>query len=88
MPDLKFENKKSIQLDDKLFDLMNKLVPLVDNAADGVRAIAILGVIVTAWFFIWMVFIQNFSLITVFIVCGILFSPVSFCCSFGGHWKV
>lgn len=75
MPDIKSENKYSMQLDDKLFDLFNKLVPLVDNVSDGVRAIALLGAVVTAWLFIWMFFIQHFSLITALIVFGILFIP-------------
>ncbi len=75
MPDLESKNKKSLQLDDKLFNLFNKLVPLVDNVSDGVRAIALLGAVVTGWLFIWMFFIQHFSAITALIVCGILFVP-------------
>ena len=75
MRDLESANKKSMQLDDKLFNLFNKLVPLVDNVSDGVRAIALLGAVVTAWLFIWMFFIHHFSLITALIICGILFIP-------------
>lgn len=75
MPKSESENKKPMQLDDKLFDLFNKLVPLVDNVSDGVRAIALLGAVVTAWLFIWMFFIHHFSLFTALIICSLLFFP-------------
>lgn len=75
MPDLTPESKKPMQLDDKLFDLLNKLVPLVDNVSDGVRAIALLGVVAASWLFIWMFFIQHFSLKIVLIVSGALLLP-------------
>ena len=75
MSDIKAENKNSLQLDDKLFALFNKLVPLIDNVADGVRAIALLGVIITAWLFIWMFFIQHYSPTISLIIAAIVFLP-------------
>ena len=75
MSDLASENMKTMKLDDKLFDLLNKLVPLVDNVSDGVRAISLLGSVITAWLFIWMFFIQHFSLNIALVTCGIVFLP-------------
>lgn len=75
MPNSESKIKNKLQLNDKLFNLFNKLVPLVDNVSDGVRAIAFLGTVVTVWLFIWMFFILDFSVITALIVCGILFVP-------------
>ncbi len=77
MSDLDKTDTKSaaLKLDDKLFNLLNRLVPLVDNISDGVRAIALLGVIITAWLFVWAFFIQHFSLNASLILCGIVFLP-------------
>ena len=75
MSKIEQKNKKSLALDDKLFDLFNRLIPLVDNVSDGVRAISLFGAVLTIWLFIWMFFIQNFSLSTVSIVCGVIFLP-------------
>lgn len=75
MSDSNTRTSKPIPLNNKLFDLFDKLIPLVDNVSDGVRVIALLGVTITAWLFIWMFFVVNFSLTTALVISGIIFLP-------------
>lgn len=49
-------------MDQKLFDHLNKLIPLIDNVADAIRRISLLGIGIVAWIFIWMFFITSIPL--------------------------
>jgi hypothetical protein len=68
--------KPTRQLDDHIFTLFDKLVPLVDNVADGIRATTLLGLFVIGWIFVWMFFLQSFSLTTSLVLLTIIALPV------------
>lgn len=63
-------------LDDRLFDLFNKLVPLIDNIADAMRTICLFGFVILVWFFVWMYYLQSFSLTSALIFVGLASLPV------------
>lgn len=68
--------KPTLQLDDHIFALFDKLVPLVDNVADGIRTTSLLGLLVIGWIFVWMFFLQSFSLTTSLILLAVTALPV------------
>ncbi len=71
-------DKKVVQplsLDDQLLGLFNKLLPLIDNVSDGLRFIALLGLGITTWLFIWMFFILDWSVIATAIITLLVFIP-------------
>lgn len=63
-------------LDDRLFDLFNKLVPLIDNVADAMRTISLVGFAILVWFFVWMFYLQSFSLTSSLIFVALASLPV------------
>lgn len=69
-------NNHQPTLDDRLFDLFNKLVPLIDNIADAMRTISLFGLVILLWFFVWMFYLQSFSLTSSLIFVGLASLPV------------
>lgn len=72
-------NNQPIQkqpMDQRLFDQLNKLVPLIDNVADAIRSISLLGLAIIAWIFIWMFFLSSVPLIYSLFITAILAIPV------------
>lgn len=63
-------------LDDRLFDLFNKLVPLIDNVANAMRTISLVGFAILVWFFVWMFYLQSFSLTSSLIFVALASLPV------------
>ena len=66
---------QALVLDEPLLAIFNKLLPLIDNVSDGVRLIALIGVFVTLWLFIWMFFILHWSLLLVLVMAGVVCIP-------------
>lgn len=66
---------QSLPLDDQLLGVFNKLLPLIDNVSDGLRFIALLGLAITMWLFIWMFFILDWSVIATAIITSLVFIP-------------
>jgi ABC-type multidrug transport system fused ATPase/permease subunit len=66
----------ALQLDDHLFALFDKLVPLVDNVADAMRTTTLLGLLIIGWLFVWMFFLQSFSLTTSLVLLTIIAIPI------------
>ena len=81
MPDSNKQSSKPSTLNLKssvnkqLFDIFDHLIPLVDNISDGIRAIALLGVVISTWLFIWSFFILHTSLTTTLIISAVSFLP-------------
>ncbi len=81
MPDSNKQSSKPSTLNLKssvnkqLFDIFDHLIPLVDNISDGIRAIALLGIVISTWLFIWSFFILHTSLTTTLIISAVSFLP-------------
>ena len=60
----------------RLLEIFNNLLPLVDSVADKLRFALILGVGLIAWIFGWLFFIKQFSLSTALIIAGLALLPI------------
>ncbi|QTR50622.1 hypothetical protein [Candidatus Thiothrix anitrata] len=60
----------------RLLELFQKLLPLVDSVSDKIRFAALLGFGLDVWIFVWLYFIKQFSAGTALVVAGILLVPV------------
>jgi len=70
------KNDNRIQLDDKLFAQFDRLVPMIDNVADGLRTINLIGLGSLVGIFIWLFWVQGFSLKTTLITTLLLALPL------------
>jgi hypothetical protein len=60
----------------RLLEIFNRLLPLVDSVSDKVRFAALLGVGLDAWIFVWLYFLKHFSLTSALVVAGVLLLPI------------
>lgn len=60
----------------RLLEIFNRLLPLVDSVSDKVRFAALLGVGLDAWIFVWLYFLKHFSLTSSLVVAGVLLLPI------------
>lgn len=60
----------------RLLELFQELLPLVDSVSDKIRFAALLGLGLDIWIFVWLYFIKQFSASSSLIVTGILLLPV------------
>lgn len=66
----------SVDLQQRLLTLFEKLLPLVDSVADKLRFVLLLGVGLLVWIFVWMFFLQGFSLTTALVITGVSLLPL------------
>lgn len=60
----------------RLLNLFERLLPVVDSVADKLRFALILGVVLVAWIFIWLYFLKSVSLGSASLVAGIALLPL------------
>lgn len=60
----------------RLLEIFNRLLPLVDSVSDKVRFAALLGVGLDVWIFIWLFFLKGISLSSALIVLGVVLLPI------------
>jgi hypothetical protein len=57
-------------------DIFQSLLPLVESVAGKLRFALIVGIVLVTWIFIWMFFLQHFSLASSLIVLGVICLPL------------
>ena len=60
----------------RLLELFQTLLPLVDSVSDKIRFAALLGLGLDSWIFVWLYFLKQFSITSALTVTGILLIPV------------
>ena len=60
----------------RLLEIFDSLLPLVDSVADKLRFALVLGVGLVAWIFGWLYFIKGFALSTALIIAGLALLPI------------
>jgi len=65
-----------ISTQQRLLEIFNRLLPLVDSVSNKVRFAALLGVGLDAWIFVWLYFLKHFSLTSALVVAGVLLLPI------------
>lgn len=60
----------------RLTALFNRLLPLVDNVADKLRFAVLLGAAMVLWVFVWLHWLQGYSLAIALTVAGIALLPI------------
>ncbi|MCK5812886.1 MAG: hypothetical protein KAH03_01455 [Cocleimonas sp.] len=73
------EQSKSSKKSETTKDLIKtfeNLIPLVDSISDSMRGAVFLGLLLTVWFFVWLFFLNSYSLLTASILSGITLIPV------------
>ncbi len=60
----------------RLLELFEKMLPLVDGVSDKIRFAALLGLGVDIWIFVWLYFLKHFSVTGSLVVAAVLLIPV------------
>jgi hypothetical protein len=60
----------------RLLELFEKMLPLVDSVSDKIRFAALLGLGVDVWIFVWLYFLKHFSVTSSLVVAAVLLIPV------------
>lgn len=60
----------------RLLELFENMLPLVDSVSDKIRFAALLGLGIDIWIFIWLYFLKHFSVTSSLIVAVLLLVPV------------
>lgn len=76
MSDVKDTPTEQPSTKQRLLELFQKLLPLVDSVSDKIRFAALLGLGLDIWIFVWLYFIKQFSVSSALIVAGVLLLPV------------
>lgn len=64
-----------LQNSSDLIKTFERLIPLVDSISDSMRGAVFIGLALTAWFFIWLFFLNSYSLGVASVVSGITLIP-------------
>jgi hypothetical protein len=59
-----------------LLRLFDRMLPVIDGVSDTVRFIALLGLALVIWVFVWMVHFHGFSLLGAGLVCAVIVLPI------------
>lgn len=60
----------------RLLDIFQRLLPMVDSVADKLRFALVLGLALDGWIFVWLYFLKQFSLTSSLIVAGVVLLPL------------
>lgn len=60
----------------RLLELFQSLLPLVDSVSDKIRFAALLGLGLDIWIFVWLHFLKQFSVGSALVVAAVLLIPV------------